>query len=378
MDFALTHEQVLLRDSLQTFLRQQYGFAARQAALHSLEGRRADIWKRFAELGILGAAFPERVGGLGGGAAETMIVMQAFGSALVFEPYLEACVIAGGLLSRAGGSRADEALDSIAKGESLIVPAWAETATHFGFERVCTRATRDDRGWVLSGRKIVVIAAPWATQLLVSARTGGADDDRDGISLFLIDKSAAGIRLLEYPTMDGRRAADVIFDGVRVSNDSLIGEVGGALASLERAGDEAIAAISAEAVGILKRMLADTLDYAKQRKQFGQTIASFQVLQHRMVDMHLQIEMAESASYRATLSLDAEPRERMLAASAAKVVIAEACRFVSQNAVQLHGGVGMTEELALGSYFKRAMMIVNEFGSADHHLARHARLEAAA
>lgn len=378
MDFALDQEQTMLRDNLQSLLRQQYGFSFRQAALHSPSGWRADLWQRFAELGLLGAAIPERAGGLGGGAAETMIIMQELGVALVLEPYLETCVIAGGLLERAGGPYADEALRSIVQGQSVIAPAWAEVTTHYGFEHVATRAERKVDTWMLNGRKCMVVAAPWADRLLVSARTEGADDDRAGISLFLVDRNAAGVTLIEYPTMDGRRAADVIFDEVRVRHDALIGEAGAALPSLERAGDEAIAAISAEAVGILKRMLADTLDYAKQRKQFGQTIASFQVLQHRMVDMHLQIEMAESASYRATLSLDAEPRERMLAASAAKVTIAEACRFVSQNAVQLHGGVGMTEELALGSYFKRAMMIVNEFGGINHHLARHARLEAAA
>lgn len=378
MDFALDHEQTMLRDNLRSLLRQQYGFSSRQAALHAPGGWRADLWTRFAELGLLGAAIPERAGGLGGSAAETMIIMQELGAALVLEPYLETCVIAGGLLARAGGSGADEALRSIAQGLSVIVPAWAEVTTHYGFEHVATRAERQADAWVLSGRKCMVVAAPWADQLLVSARTAGADDDRAGISLFLVDKNAAGLTLIEYPTMDGRRAADVIFDEVRVGEHALIGEAGAALPSLEQAGDEAIAAISAEAVGILKRMLADTLDYAKQRKQFGQAIASFQVLQHRMVDMHLQIEMAESASYRATLTLDAKPTERMLAASAAKVTIAEACRYVSQNAVQLHGGVGMTEELALGSYFKRAMMIVNEFGGVDHHLARHARLEAAA
>ena len=378
MDFALDQEQKMLRDSLQGLLRQQYGFASRQAALHAPSGWREDIWKRFAELGLLGAAIPERAGGLGGSAVETMVIMQELGAALVLEPYLETCVIAAGLLARAGGSHADEALRSIAQGRSVIAPAWAEVTTQYGFERVATRAEREGNAWILSGRKCVVVAAPWADRLLVSARTSGDEADRNGLSLFLVDKHAAGITLIEYPTMDGRRAADVVFDGVRIEHAALLGEIGAALPSLERAGDEAIAAISAEAVGILKRMLADTLDYAKQRRQFGQTIASFQVLQHRMVDMHLQIEMAESASYRATLTLDAEPRERMLAASAAKVAIAEACRFVSQNAVQLHGGVGMTEELALGGYFKRAMMIVNQFGGIDHHLARHARLEAAA
>lgn len=378
MDFALNHEQQMLRDNLQTLLRQHYGFSSRQAALHAPSGWRAELWRQFAELGLLGAAIPERAGGLGGGPAETMIIMRELGAALVLEPFLETCAIAAGLLARADSPHADEALRSIVQGLSVIAPAWAEVTTRYGFEHVATQAERKADAWMLNGRKCMVVAAPWADRLLVSARIDGADADRMGISLFLVDRSAAGVTLIEYPTMDGRRAADVILDSVRVGPEALIGEAGAALPSLERAGDEAIAAIAAEAVGILKRMLADTIDYTKQRKQFGQAIASFQVLQHRMVDMHLQLEMAESASYRATLTLDAEPKERMLAASAAKVTIAEACRFVSQNAVQLHGGVGMTEELALGSYFKRAMMIVNEFGSIDHHLARHARLEAAA
>jgi len=373
MDFALTTEQALLRSSLQSFLRSRYGFEARRAATQSDAGWRRELWTALAQdLGLLGAALPESVGGAGGGAVDTMIVMEEFGAALVVEPYLETCVLAAGLLRRAGGVLAEQALSEIVQGERVFALAWSEPGSRHDPARIATRAELRQGRWLLSGHKAVVTAAPWADRLLVTAKTEG------GVSLFLVDAAASGLRLQAYPTFDGRRAADIHFDGLELPVESLLGAEGGALPSLEQAIDEAIAAVAAESIGVMRRLLADTLEYTRQRRQFGQAIASFQAVQHRLVDMLLQREMAESASLLATLSLDAPAAERGRATAAAKVTVAQACRYIGQNAVQLHGGMGMTEELPLGSYFKRATAIESEFGGVDYQLARHARLERAA
>lgn len=375
MDFSFSEEQQLLRNSLRSFLRDCYSFETRRKALASEAGWSPAIWQSFAsELGILGLAFPERVGGLGADAISTMVVMEELGRALVVAPYLETVVICGGLLRRAGGDVADAALAGIAAGKQLTAFAWAEPQSRYNFAALDTVATRDGDGWRLQGAKAVVQSAPWASHLLVSARTSGSAGERDGVSLFLIDKNAPGVGVTAYPTVDGRRAGDVIFDGVVLPTEALIGAEGEALALIEQVADEAVAALSAEALGVMGEMLENTIDYTKQRRQFGQPLASFQVLQHRMVDMYMQLEMARSATYLTTLKLDGSASERALAASAAKVTVNESCRFVGQNAVQLHGGMGMTDELAVSHYFRRATMIENEFGTVDFHLARHAIL----
>ncbi|HEY0915501.1 MAG TPA: acyl-CoA dehydrogenase [Solimonas sp.] len=376
MDFWPSTEQALLRSSLQDFLRDRYDFESRRRASQSEAGWRREIWTALAqELGLLGAALPERFGGAGGGAVEQMIVMEEFGAALVVEPYLETCVQAGGLLSRAGGALAEEALQAIVAGERCFALAWDEPGSRGDPSRISARAERHGDRWRLNGHKSVVTAAPWADQLLVTAR---GDDAAAGLSLFLVDVDAPGLHLQAYPTIDGRRAADIHFDGVELPADRLIGQEGAALPSVQQALDESVAAVAAEGLGVMRRLLDDTVEYTRQRRQFGQSIASFQAVQHRLVDMLLQREMAESASLLATLSLSAPERERGMAAAAAKVTVAQACRHIGQNAVQLHGGMGMTEELRLGSYFKRATAIETEFGSVGQQLARHARLERAA
>lgn len=379
MNFDFSEEQQLLRNSLCEFLRDRYTFEARRAAIRSDVGWQAAVWRALADdLGILALAFPERAGGLGADAISTLVVMEELGRALVVEPYLDCVVFCGGLLRRAGGSVADAMLAGIGSGEQVVVPAWSEPQGRYDFAGVNTRATRQGGGWLLHGAKTVVIGAPWASHLLVTARTAEPASGQAGISLFLVDKSLRGITVTEYPTVDGRRAGDVLFDQVKLSSDALIGSEGGALDLLDIVGDEVIAAIAAEALGVTARLLEDTVSYTKQRRQFGQPIANFQALQHRMVDMYMQIEMARSATYLATMKLGASPQERALAASTAKVTIGNACRFVGQNAVQLHGGMGMTDELQVSHYFKRATIIENEFGTVDFHLARHARLSRAA
>jgi len=385
MNFDFTDEQNLLRSTLQDFLHDHYAFEARRAAIASDAGWRRDVWRALAsDLGLLSVTVPERMGGFGGGAVETMIVMEELGSSLFVEPFLETCVMASGVLTRIGGSTADALIAEITAGEAIVSCAWLEDGTSHQrggnscrLSNVTTRAYRQaSGGWRLCGRKTVVMAAPWASKLLVSARTSGATGDAAGISLFIVDKAAAGISTIDYATIDGRRASDIVFENIELPPDALLGNDGDALPMLEQIVDEAIAAICAEGVGVLKKMHSDTTDYLQQRRQFGQPLASFQALQHRMVDMYLQLEMAASSMYLVTLSLaDAAP-DRARAASAAKVTMAKACRFIGQNAVQLHGAMGMTDELPLSHYFKRATTLEHEFGSVDFHLARHASLEA--
>ncbi len=374
MDFSLTDEQELLRDSVRAFLTDRYSFAARRAA-QSGAGWRPDLWRALArDLGILNMAFPVRVGGLGADPVTTMVVMEEFGRSLVVEPYLETVVLCGGLLRRFSGPRADEAMTRIGEGELVMAFAWAEPASRDDFSAVSTTAVRERGGWRLDGAKSVVVAAPWASQFLVTARTAGAVTERDGVSLFVIDKSASGVTVTDYPTLDGRRAADVVFDGAWVPADAMLGHDGTAIDAIDQVGDEAIAALCAEGVGVLSTMQHDTVEYTQQRRQFGQPIANFQVLQHRMVDMFMEIELARSATYLATLKIGAPPQERALAASVAKVTVGNACRFVGQNAIQLHGGMGMTDDVAVSHYFKRATVMEREFGGVDFHLARHAAL----
>jgi alkylation response protein AidB-like acyl-CoA dehydrogenase len=361
MDFNLTKEQKLLRDGLSKFLSTRYDLEKSRAAAKTGAGWQPEIWRGFAdELGILGATLPETLGGIGGGPVELMVITEALGHALVVEPYVDTVVVAGGLLSRSGGRAATSVLEEIAAGTAIVVVAAAEPES--------TTAERDGDDWVLRGTKAVVVSAPLATHLLVTARTAS------GISLFLVEAGAAGIEAHDYRTIDDRRASDLVLDGVRLPPDALLGEEGQAWPSLEQARDEGAAAVCSEAVGCMRKVLADTVEYCKQRQQFGQPIGSFQVLQHRMVDMYMEVEQAVAAVYLAVLNLQADPATRARAVSAAKATVGRAARFVGQQAVQLHGGMGMTEELAIGHYFKRLTAMQYEFGSTDQHIDRYARL----
>jgi alkylation response protein AidB-like acyl-CoA dehydrogenase len=347
----------------------RYDLAKSRAAAKTGAGWRPDIWRGFAtELGILGATMPEDVGGIGGGPVELMIVAEALGRALVVEPYIDAVVVSGGLLRRAGGQAPAAVLAKIVAGTAIVALAATESASADRWQDVSTLAERDADGWILNGSKIMAVGAPLATHLLVTARTG------DGISLFLTDVAASGIAMHSYRTIDDRRAADIAFTGVRLPSDALLGEQGGAWPSLARARDEGAAAVCAEAVGCMRKVLADTVEYCKQRQQFGQPIARFQVLQHRMVDMHMELEQSIAAAHLALLNLEADEAIRARAVSAGKATIGRAARFIGQQAVQLHGGMGMTEELPIGHYFKRLTAIQYEFGSTDQHIARYAEL----
>jgi alkylation response protein AidB-like acyl-CoA dehydrogenase len=374
MNFSFSNEQEQLRNSLRSLLQDRYTFEWRGISVRSPAGLRTEAWSWFAELGILAMSLPERAGGLQMEPASTMVVMEELGRALVIEPYLETVVMCGGLFVRAGGSRANQLLAQIGRGEAVVVLALDEPTSRYDPTNVSASARHDGSQWQLDGLKSMIIGAPWATQLLVAARTNGKPGERSGLSLFLIDKAAPGVTLTECATIDGRRAADIALHRVRVPNDALIGEEGRAIDNIERAIDEGIAALGAEAVGVLEQMHHDTLEYSKQRRQFGQPIGKLQVLQHRMVDMYMEIELARSAVYLATLKLSAPAHERALAAAVAKVSVNKACRLVGQNAMQMHGGIGMTDEMIVSHHFKRASTIELQLGTTDFHLARYAAL----
>ncbi len=374
MDFNLTEEQTMLRDSLARYLDDRYDFHQRRNAINSRAGWRAECWKDFAEMGLLGAALPEELGGLGGGPVENMIVMEQFGAALVVEPFLGCVVIGGGFIRHGGGGFAHDIGPRVAVGEAVIAFAQSEPGGRSEIAAVQTSARRDAAGYVLNGTKSVVVGAPWATHLVVTARTSGVPRDRDGVSVFLVEKGAKGITAWDYPTVDGMRASEVQLNDVAVPRSALIGEEGQGLPLIERVVDEAIVALCAEGVGVMHRLLSDTVDYARQRKQFGVPIGSFQALQHRMADMFVALEQSISITAVATMKLAGTPVERARAASGAKVHVGKSLRLVGQGAVQIHGAMGLTEDLAVGHYFKRATVIENELGSVDHHLRRYAQL----
>lgn len=363
MDFNLTNEQQLLRDGITKFLTARYNLEKSRTAAKTGAGWQPDIWRAFAtELGILGATLPEDVGGIGGGPVELMVITEALGHALVIEPYIDTVVVAGGLLHRARSPAATAVLQEIIAGTAVVALASAEP------DDVSTIAQPDGDGWILNGSKIMAVGAPLATHLLITART----PNEDGISLFLTDINVAGIEIHPYRTIDDRRAADITFNDVRLPAEALLSEQ--AWPSLNRARDEGAAAVCSEAVGCMRKVLADTVEYCKQRQQFGQPIGQFQVLQHRMVDMYMELEQSVAAVYLAILNLEEDEQIRARAVSACKATIGRAARFIGQQAVQLHGGMGMTEELAIGHYFKRLTAIQYEFGTTDQHVARYAEL----
>ncbi len=375
MDFSFSEEQTLLRNSVSKYLADNYKYEQWRKFTRNDVGRDPNQWKQFADLGLLAAALPEAYGGLGGGAVDNLVIMEEFGRALVVEPYVPTVVIGGGLL-RDGGSEAQktEWLNKIAAGETIIAFAFAEPKGRYNLADLTTTAKKQGAGYVLNGQKAVVLGAPWADTLLVTARTAGGQRDRSGVSVFLVDKKAKGVTVRDYPTVDSLRASEITFENVEVPASALIGPADGGLPLVEKVVDEAIAAICAEATGAMKVLVDTTVEYSKTRKQFGVPIGKFQVLQHRMVDMFVQYEQSVSITLMVTLKLGESDAERAKAASAAKVTIGKAGRYVGQQAVQVHGGIGMTDELNVGHYFKRLTLIDTLFGNTDHHLKRFAAL----
>jgi butyryl-CoA dehydrogenase len=375
-----SNTQAMLRDSLSRYLNEQYDFEARRRSLPTAVRCPPPLWKGLAnDLGILGASFPESSGGLGGSAAENQLIMEVLGSALASEPYLSTVVIAGGLLRRAGGSIAEHLLPLIIAGEAVFAFAHTESHGRPHLSDLRTTLLPDGEGFRLDGCKAVVQNGPWATHLIVTAhsttRPGGGTA---GPSVLVIDPHARGIVMRDYPTRDGGCAAEIRFEGVHVGRDALIGEAGEASALLDQVIDEATLAVCAEAIGLLRRMMADTLAYARERRQFGVPLASFQALQHRMADMFMALEMAAALVQAATPQLDAASATRRRAISSAKVAVCKACRAVAQGAIQIHGAMGVTEELPIGHYFRRATLLEGLFGSLDFHLRRYEQSASAA
>ena len=374
MDIQLTEEQELLRGSLQRLLRDRYDFDARRKIVATDEGWSRKHWSAFAELGLCAAPFQESSGGLGGGPLATMIVMREFGRNLVVEPFLETVVLAGGLIEDVGSQAQHDAfLPQIMAGESIWALAWAEGRSRYDFNNVATTARRQGEVYVLNGTKATVIGAPWADTLIVSARTSGEPRDRSGVSLFVVDRQSANLHLQCFKTIDGRRAAEITLMNVQVPASQLLGTEGEGVATLEACRDRAIAALCAEAVGAMSELNSVTLEYAKTRKQFGVALGTFQVLQHRMVDMFIALEEAISLTQHLNLSLvTGEPHGSKLA-SGAKSKVGYAARFIAEQAIQLHGGMGMSDELNVGHYFKRIASINVQFGDPTYHLMRYAR-----
>ena len=366
MDFDLTDEQRLLKESVDRLILDQYQFQQRKQYMAEPAGFSAPMWDRFAEQGLLGLPFPETLGGFGGGAVETMIVMESFGRGLVVEPYFATIIISGGLLRRAADPALLGALvPKITAGKLKLAFAHVERHSRYDLSDVMTTARKDGSAHVLNGAKSVVLHGDVADQILVSARLSGAQRDRGGIGLFLVDANTPGLARRGYPTQDGLRAAELTFANVRAT---MLNE--NALPVMEHAVDEAIAALCSEAVGAMQSMHDLTLEYLKTRKQFGRPIGSFQVLQHRSVDMLVALEGARSmAMFAAVMAAEENPVERQRAISAAKVQIGRSGKHIGQEAIQLHGGIGMTMEYAVGHHFKRMTVIEQLYGDADHHLA---------
>ena len=372
MDFSLSDEQTLLQESIARYMQNDYQFTERQKVVQSAEPFSAEHWRSFAELGWLGVPFAEADSGFGGGAVESMLMWEQFGKGLVIEPLLATVVLAGGALKLGGSQAQKEAvLPGIIAGETQAALAFAEPQGRYNLADLTTMAASSGNGYRLNGHKAVVLNGPAADWLVVSARSSGGQRDAEGVSLFLVSAAAAGLSRRDYPTVDGFTASEVTFADVEVAADALIGREGGGLPLLEQVIDEGILAVGAEAVGCMEVLYKDTVEYCKTRKQFGQPIGKFQVLQHRMVDMFMEHEQAKSLMYMAAMRMDeGYGPQAQKAASAFKVQVGKSGRFVGQNAVQLHGGMGMTDELNIGHYFKRLTMIDTLFGNVDHHLRR--------
>jgi pimeloyl-CoA dehydrogenase small subunit len=375
MDFDLTDEQRLLKDSVDRLIADQYQFEQRKKYMAEPAGWSQAIWNQLAELGLLGLPFGEQEGGFGGGPVETMIVMEAFGRGLVLEPFFPTVILGGGMLRHLGSDEQRARLaPRIAQGKLKLAFAHVERQSRYDLADVGTTARKDGADWILNGAKSVVLHGDTADRILVTARTSGERRDRDGIGLFMVNADASGLGRRGYPTQDGLRAAELTLSDVHVPAPDILGQPGQALPLIERAVDEAIAALCAEAVGVMQEMHETTLEYLKTRQQFGRPIGQFQVLQHRSVDMLVALEQARSmAMFAAVMAAEPNAEERRRAIAAAKIQIGRSGKHIGQEAIQLHGGIGMTMEYKVGHHFKRMTMIDLMFGDADVQLAKLAK-----
>jgi alkylation response protein AidB-like acyl-CoA dehydrogenase len=375
MDLSLSDEQRLLRESAERFVAESYDADHRRKMANDPLGFSPAVWKQFAELGWLALPIAEEFGGLGGGPVEIGILMEAFGRGLVSEPYVATIVLGAALIERCGSTAQKQAsLPKIADGSFKLAFAHSERAARFDLARVATSATRTAQGWRLSGAKTAVLDSHAADEIIVSARLHDHHGPSGRLGLFLVPATAPGLSISDYPRLGGGRAGNIELSGVQVAEDALLGDGKEALPAIEWAVDRAIAALGAEAVGIMQTLLETTLDYTRIRKQFGRPLSANQVIRHRLADMAIQVDEARSMALRAALKADSAPGERARAASGAKAKIGKCARFVGEQSIQLHGGMGVTEELEVGAYFKRLVAFDTLFGGSAHHYARHAQL----
>jgi alkylation response protein AidB-like acyl-CoA dehydrogenase len=372
MNLDFTEEQVMLQDALNKYLEKEYSFEQRQKLSRNGVGYSEENWQNFADMGLLGVPFDEQYGGFGFGATGLIVVMEAIGKGLVVEPYLASVVLGGQLIQQAGSEAQKEVLiPQLIAGELKLAFAYVERNSRFNLADVAFKAEKEGDGFRLSGKKSVVFNAETADKIIVSARTAGDQTSKEGISLFIVDKGAAGLSSRDYETVDGLRASELDFDGVIVGVDALIGSLNEAYPVIESVIDFASAAICAESVGVITQLREKTVEYLKTRKQFGQPIGAFQVLQHRTVDMFMVEEQMRSLAYLAAIRVtDGTAEERLKSVSAAKVYLGDARPIVGEQSAQLHGGIGVTDELDVAHYVKRLTMLNVLFGDRDHHMQR--------
>ena len=375
MDFTFNEEQSLIQDQVDQFILKEYDWETRQSLSHSDLGFGQENWQKFAELGWLGISVSDDSGGFGGSAIESMLIMEAFGKGLVVEPFLETMIMSGGILDDHGSAEQKSSLlEPAIAGNMQLALAYAEPQSRFNLSDVVTEAKADGDNFILNGYKSVVMNGPSANKIIVSARTSGSQLDENGITLFVIDSEASGLNKANYKTVDGRRASDLTIENVFVSRDDIVGELDSGYEILDSAIDKAILAISAEAVGAMEVLYKTTVEYTKTREQFGTAIGKFQVLQHRMVDMFMEYEQCKSLLYMATMKHEEGAVDSKKAISGLKYQVGKAGKFIGQQAVQLHGGMGVTDELNVGHYFKRLTTVGTIFGNTDYHLKKYTSL----
>jgi len=368
MNFDYTEEQQMVRDSIARFVQDDYDWDTRRAIVEGDEGMSRDNWNTFAELGWLSIPFSEADGGFGGNIVDLSVVMEEMGKGLVVEPFFPTVVLFGGLVARAGDeAQRGAVLENLISGQTLGAFAYVERQSRFEISDCTTTATASDGGFTLNGEKVVVFNGEHADQLVVLARTSGEQFDRDGLSLFLVDANAAGVSKVAYPMMDAQRVANITFDNVQLAADALLGAEGGAMDVVDQVVREALIALAAEAVGIMGTLNAKTLEYTKTREQFGTAIGSFQALQHRMVDTMMAYEQAKSLLFKALCEYKIDPESADTTIHALKVLIDRNSKLIYGEAIQMHGGMGITDELDIGHYAKRLMMINATFGDGTFH-----------
>ena len=375
MDFTFNEEQSLIQDQVDQFVQKEYDWETRQSLSNSDLGFGDDNWQKFAELGWLGISVSEESGGFGGSSIESMLIMEAFGKGLVVEPFLETVIMSASLIDDHGTKEQKSSiLEQAIAGKMHLALAYAEPQSRFNLSDVVTVAKADGDNYILNGYKSVVMNGPSANKVIVSARTSGSQLDEDGITLFIVDSDCEGIEKTNYKTVDGRRASDINIENVTVPKENIVGEVNGGFQLLDSAIDKAILAISAEAVGAMEVLYKTTVEYTKTREQFGTAIGKFQVLQHRMVDMFMEYEQCKSLLYMATMKHEEGASDAKKAISGLKYQVGKAGKYIGQQAVQLHGGMGVTDELNVGHYFKRLTTVGTIFGNTDYHLKKYSSL----